>query len=150
MSELFYRYANSHIYDIYAVLTGTVTFLCMLLLKKPVKRATARLAERMASGAAGQETQEAQQPERTQQAENIASGTAERTPQAGRMSEKERQVYKCRRRLNMLLLLMTEAVGAVLFLLCAVCFGQVRFSWGSALLAGVVAIAEYAVAEQLS
>lgn len=120
MSELFYRYANSHVYDIYAVLVGTVTFLCMLLLKKPVKRATARLAERMASGADG------------------------RTPQ------KERRVYKCRRRLNMVLLLMTEAVGAVLFLLCAVSFGQIEFSWGSALLAGVVAIAEYAVAEQLS
>lgn len=140
MSELFYRYANSHVYDIYAVLVGTVTFLCMLLLKKPVKRATARLAERMASGADG----------RTPQAENIAFGTAEGTPQAGRMSEKERRVYKCRRRLNMVLLLLTEAVGAVLFLLCAVSFGQIEFSWGSALLAGVVAIAEYAVAEQLS
>lgn len=111
MSDLFYRYANSHLYDIYAALSGTLVFLCMLLVKKPVKRLTAEAAGRRALGA--------------------------------------REEYVYRRRLNMILPLLAEAVGVGFFYGCARLGGQVAFSWGSALSAGLIAMAEYAFVEQV-
>lgn len=121
MSDLFYRYANSHLYDIYAALAGTLVFLCMLVIKKPIKRLTAEKAGKHFLRKAGG----------VQAADSIL------------------KEYVYRRRLNMVLPFLTEALGVVFFYGCARLGGQVEFSWGSALLAGVIAMAEYAFVEQV-
>ena len=135
MSDLFYRYANSHLYDIYAALAGTLVFLCMLVIKKPIKRLTAEKAGkhflRKAGGA--------------KNADSVHDAEAAKDVKTAISS----QEYVYRRRLNMVLPFLTEALGVVFFYGCARLGGQVEFSWGSALLAGVISMAEYAFVEQV-
>lgn len=46
MSRFFLKYINSHIYDIYAILVGTITLAIVMILKMPIKRSSHKLADR--------------------------------------------------------------------------------------------------------
>ena len=148
MSDLFYRYANSHLYDIYAALAGTLVFLCMLVIKKPIKRLTAEKAKKHFLRNAGgvQDTKNVKAADNDREAEGVCEAGSAKNVRAADSILKE---YVYRRRLNMVLPFLTEALGVVFFYGCARLGGQVEFSWGSALLAGVIAMAEYAFVEQV-
>lgn len=46
MDRFFLKYINSHIYDIYAILVGTLTLAMVMILKIPIKKYSRQAADR--------------------------------------------------------------------------------------------------------
>lgn len=115
MRQLFLKYVASHIYDIYALLAGTLTLAIVMILKIPIKKLTGRLAD-----------QYAEKP--------------------GRGENRRKSVYK---RLNGVLFVLVMAMGVLVFAITAIVSPQIVFSGGSAVLSGLIAIAEYEIIEQI-
>lgn len=121
MSNLIFKYINSHIYDIYAFLAGTLAFIIMMFAKRPIKRMNRRRAEKY----------------------------MERLPLALLESERRRKRQIYYRRCNLLVIIMAFLVAGAIFAGCAYISPQISLRAGSFMMSGVFAVAEYAIIEQL-
>lgn len=109
-------YAKSHIYDMHAVVAGTIVFGLMQFIKKPIKKYT----------------------------EGCVDRAIEKRPQ---LSSKRRMLVK---RCNMILIVLTMVLSFAVFALLAAVSPVIHFSFQSAVMGGVYALFEYAIAEQFS
>lgn len=113
--RLFLSYCKSHIYDIHAVLAGTLALILVLLIKKPIK-------------------------------ERIAGMVAKRAESDERYRENP---GKFRKRYNGILILIDMVFSFLFFVLLSVFSPFIQFSFPTAIMSGVISLAEYAFLEQL-
>lgn len=121
MSSLILKYANSHIYDIYALLSGTLAFIVVMLVKRPIKQMNRRRAE--------------------QYMDRLPSTRSEEE------RNKKQKIYY--RRSNLLVIILAFLIAAIIFAGCAYFSPQIGLRAGSLMMSGVFAVAEYAIVEQM-
>lgn len=119
MKRFSLKYVNSHMYDIYAILVGTLTLAIVIALKIPIKIYARRAADRY-----------------------CWNGT-----EKGEKQDKSwEQIYKRR---NGLIFVLVFVVAIIMFAVVAQISPQIEFSMGSAVMSAIYAIAEYEIIDQV-
>ncbi len=114
-----YKIVQSHIYELHAVLAGTITLLLMSIIKIPIKRINY----------------------------NKVYGKEDEITQMNEEEKKQKRLQYQRR--NVCIIFIACLVGPIVFGVCASLSSLISFQVGSALLSGLIALAEYAVLQQI-
>lgn len=117
MKRFSLKYVDSHIYDIYAILVGTITLAIVMILKIPVKMYARQAADMYCT---------------------------RRGVDKERQDIEWKKIYK---RWNSLIYIIVIFVAFIVFIVTAKISPQIEFSIGSAVMSVVYAIAEYEIVD---
>lgn len=119
MKRFSWKYIDSHIYDIYAIFVGTLTLAVVMILKIPIKIYSRRIADIYCKEYCGDE------------------------------EEQEKEWLRFYKKVNGFIFVLVIAVALIVFAVVAQISSQIEFSWGSAIMSAIYAIAEYEVIDQI-